>query len=100
MQQQFAPHVASDLFSLSTFLCRSTTVIFSHRNTIGVWYWLFRFVFQCIYYSLVLTAAILQVYLSDPSIVFGVFIAIIVMAAVFVSLEVLQAARGWEKYKR
>ncbi|KAF9110507.1 hypothetical protein BGX27_006273 [Mortierella sp. AM989] len=51
------------------------------------------------YKCLVIIAAILQVYLADPTVVFGIFIAIIVMAAVFVLLEVLQATKGWGKYR-
>ncbi|KAG0319100.1 hypothetical protein BGZ99_005283 [Dissophora globulifera] len=69
-------------------------------NTMGFWYWLGRFIFQCIYYTLIIVAAILQVYLPDPKFLFGVFVAIIVMAAFFVWLEILQAYQAWNKYKR
>ncbi|KAG0305575.1 hypothetical protein BGZ98_003923 [Dissophora globulifera] len=68
-------------------------------NTMGFSYWLVRFIFQCFYYLLILMAAILQVYLSDPKVLFGVFVAIDVMAVVFIWLEILQATQGWNKYK-
>ncbi|KAG0302447.1 hypothetical protein BGZ98_007492 [Dissophora globulifera] len=69
-------------------------------NTMGFRYWLIRFIFQCLHYVLILVAAILQVYLADTKILFGVFVAIIVMAAIFTWLEILQAIQAWNKYRR
>ncbi|KAF9351278.1 hypothetical protein BGX26_010668 [Mortierella sp. AD094] len=68
-------------------------------NTIGFTYWLVRFVFQCLFYALVVIAALMQVYAKDyPNQLVGVFIAIIVMAVVFLWLEILQAVRSMHRY--
>ncbi|ORZ09337.1 hypothetical protein BCR41DRAFT_388308 [Lobosporangium transversale] len=70
-------------------------------NTIGFSYWLGRFAFQCIYYILVLVVAFMQVYYTgeDRTPFIGLFSAIIVMSAIFIWLEALQAYQNWEKYK-
>ncbi|KAK3831119.1 MAG: hypothetical protein J3R72DRAFT_527832 [Linnemannia gamsii] len=67
-------------------------------NTIGYTYWLFRFVFQSIFYALVVIAALLQVYYTDPSKLRGLFVVIIIMASVFLWLELLQAVHKWSRY--
>ncbi|KAI1316196.1 hypothetical protein EDD11_010368, partial [Mortierella claussenii] len=77
-------------------------------NTMGFSYWLARFVPQCAYYLLVVAAALLQVYPANPLAedtyqrylreLTGIFIAIIVMASVFVWLEIIQAFPEWAKY--
>ncbi|KAG0220293.1 hypothetical protein BGX33_003553 [Mortierella sp. NVP41] len=67
-------------------------------DTIGYPYWLVRFFCQFVYYALVVTAALTQVYNSEPSRLSGVFIAVIAMAAVFLWLEVLQAIQGGRRY--
>ncbi|KAG0277251.1 hypothetical protein BGZ95_006257 [Linnemannia exigua] len=67
-------------------------------NTIGYSYWLFRFVFQSIFYALVVIAALMQVYHPDPTKLFGLFIVIIIMASVFLWLELLQAVHKWSRY--
>ncbi|KAF9083060.1 hypothetical protein BGX23_011818 [Mortierella sp. AD031] len=67
-------------------------------NTIGFTYWLFRFIFQCIFYALVVIAALMQVYYSQQSQMVGLFIAIIVMGAVFLWLELLQAVHSFTRY--
>ncbi|KAF9574331.1 hypothetical protein EC968_006838 [Mortierella alpina] len=71
-------------------------------NTIGYAYWAFRFTFQCVFYGLVIAAALLQVYherVGRPQLV-GVFIAIIVMGAAYLWLELLQAIRNFKRYSR
>ncbi|KAG0003354.1 hypothetical protein BGZ65_001781, partial [Modicella reniformis] len=60
-------------------------------NTIGYTYWLIRFLWQCLYYILVLVAVFAQVYSEQQQSLKGVFITIIAMAAVSLWLEVLQA---------
>ncbi|KAF9909343.1 hypothetical protein EC991_008728 [Linnemannia zychae] len=67
-------------------------------NTIGFSYWLFRFVFQSIFYALVVIAALMQVYYPDPSKLVELFIAIIVIASIFLWLELLQAVHKWSRY--
>ncbi|KAI8601419.1 hypothetical protein EDD21DRAFT_108105 [Dissophora ornata] len=67
-------------------------------NTIGYSYWLFRFLWQCFYYLLVLVAVFMQVYSDQQESLFGVFIAIIVLAAIFLWLELLQAIHSPSRY--
>ncbi|KAF9968840.1 hypothetical protein BGZ70_003578 [Mortierella alpina] len=68
-------------------------------NTIGFTYWLYRFFFQCIYYLLVLTAVFMQVYSSSQgSSLFDVFVAIIVLSAIFLWLELVQLAHNWQRF--
>ncbi|KAF8930258.1 hypothetical protein BGZ58_008362 [Dissophora ornata] len=69
-------------------------------NTIGYWYWFVRFFFQCCFYALVIIASIMQVYYSQPSQLLGLFVAIIVMAVVFIWLELLQAVRSVNRYTK
>lgn len=78
----------------------ATSISLHCRNTIGFTYWLVRFVCQCVYYILILFAALMQVYHSDSILVLvGVFVAITTMAAIFIWLEILQALQSWSKYK-
>lgn len=70
------------------------------RDTIGYPYWFVRFFFQFLYYVLVVTAALTQVYNPRPSRLFGVFIAVISMALIFISLEIMQAVQDWRRYLR
>ncbi|KAF9570291.1 hypothetical protein EC968_002010 [Mortierella alpina] len=67
-------------------------------NTIGFYYWLARFLFQCCFYVLVLTTVLMQVYGISNSVLPGMFIAIIVLACMFLCLEASQLAREWRRY--
>ncbi|KAG0212782.1 hypothetical protein BGX28_005629 [Mortierella sp. GBA30] len=67
-------------------------------NTIGYKYWLGRFLFQCCYYVLVLSAVFMQVYQVHFEALPGIFIAIIACAVIFLWLEVLQFAKDWKRY--
>ncbi|KAF9953733.1 hypothetical protein BGZ72_005196 [Mortierella alpina] len=71
-------------------------------NTIGYAYWAFRFFFQCIFYILVVLATLLQVYHENVSRsqLVGVFITITVVGAVFLWLELLQAIKGFKRYRQ
>ncbi|KAF9574330.1 hypothetical protein EC968_006837 [Mortierella alpina] len=71
-------------------------------NTIGYAYFAFRFFFQCVFYTLVFVAALLQVYHENVKRVQlgGVFVAIIVVGAVFLWLELLQALKNFKRYRR
>ncbi|CAO3570466.1 unnamed protein product [Mortierella alpina] len=71
-------------------------------NTIGYAYWAFRFFFQCAFYALVFVAALLQVYDENVGrrLLGGVFVAIIVVGAVFLWLELLQAIKNFKRYRR
>ena len=71
-----------------------------YRNTIGYWYWFARYFFQCCFYALVLIASLMQVYYPQPSQLVGLFIAITIMAIIFIWLEVLQAARSPNRYTK
>ncbi|KAF9361017.1 hypothetical protein BGX26_006569 [Mortierella sp. AD094] len=68
-------------------------------NTIGFSYWLVRFAFQCVFYSLVIAAAMMQVYYDGRGGISGIFVAIMSMSAVFLWLEMQQAIQGWSRYK-
>ncbi|KAF9937327.1 hypothetical protein BGZ67_001370 [Mortierella alpina] len=66
-------------------------------NTIGFYYWLARFICQCCFYLLVLVAVFVQVYGPDREALTGVFIAIIIVASIFLWLEVAQLCKHrWE----
>ncbi|KAG0195865.1 hypothetical protein BGX33_002438, partial [Mortierella sp. NVP41] len=71
-------------------------------NTIGFKYWLVRFLGQCLYYALVLIAVFLQIY-GDDSLdrsLEGLFIAITVIASIFLWLELIQLFRDKQGYLR
>ncbi|OAQ30960.1 hypothetical protein K457DRAFT_124668 [Linnemannia elongata AG-77] len=60
-------------------------------NTIGLQYWLIRFLAQCVYYVLVLIGVFMQIYhYEHESAVNGTFIAIVVFSSVFLWLEIAQ----------
>ncbi|KAF9397634.1 hypothetical protein BGZ94_006250, partial [Podila epigama] len=63
-------------------------------NTFGNAYWAFRFIFQCIFYLLVLTLSLLQVYYPKPANFFGISVAIIAFSAIFLWLEFQQFLRN------
>ncbi|KAK3828140.1 MAG: hypothetical protein J3Q66DRAFT_434734 [Benniella sp.] len=68
-------------------------------NTIGYIYWLARFTWQCLFHMLVLVAVFMQVYGSTQRYsLMGVFIAIIVMASLFLLLEVQQFIHNPKRY--
>lgn len=58
-----------------------------------------RFMGQCVFYSLVVIAALMQVYYHDPTQLVGLFISIIVVALGFLWLEILQARENWSRYE-
>ncbi|KAG0314982.1 hypothetical protein BGZ97_008772, partial [Linnemannia gamsii] len=64
-------------------------------NTIGLQFWLLRFLAQFVYYILVLVGVFMQIYHYDnESAVNGIFIAIIVFSSVFLWLEFVQMIKG------
>lgn len=69
-----------------------------HRNTFGFVLWMARFSVQCVYYLLIILSAFLQVYYDQPSDLFGVFVAIALLAAIFLWLEFLQCVKNWRRY--
>ncbi|KAF9156447.1 hypothetical protein BG015_005171 [Linnemannia schmuckeri] len=88
-------------FSLELFDNPAIAALVSYKwDTIGYPYWFVRFLCQFFYYMLVVTAALTQVYNPRPSRLFGVFIAIITMAGIFILLEVMQAIQDWRRYFR
>lgn len=78
------------------------------RNTIGFHYWLVRFLGQVGYYSMVLTAIFLQIYVTPSSAeddngkidlgLEGLFVAIIVVAFIFLWLEFVQLLKDKRGY--
>ncbi|KAF9081406.1 hypothetical protein BGX23_000916 [Mortierella sp. AD031] len=68
-------------------------------NTIGLYFWLFRFLSQCVFYVLVLTAVFMQIYRNDEKQgMAGVFIAIIVTSSLFLWLEFIQVLDDKRRY--
>ncbi|KAG0300818.1 hypothetical protein BGZ98_008846 [Dissophora globulifera] len=67
-------------------------------NTIGYKFWLFRFIWQCVFYALVLVAVFIQVYSDQRRSLFGVFIAITGLAGIFLWLELLQVIHNPRRY--
>ncbi|KAF9584914.1 hypothetical protein BGW38_004684 [Lunasporangiospora selenospora] len=59
-------------------------------NTFVFGFWLARFTMQCIYYLLILIAALMQIYYEEKDSLLGVFAAIIALASVFLWQERLQ----------
>ncbi|CAO3570419.1 unnamed protein product [Mortierella alpina] len=70
-------------------------------NTIGFAYWLFRFAFQLIFYSLVMAAALMQVYHVNVHVaqLRAVFFFIIAFGTAFLWLELLQAIKHGKRYR-
>ncbi|KAF9285201.1 hypothetical protein BGZ68_004093, partial [Mortierella alpina] len=100
---QLKPHtyVACHDFSLEYFDNPAIAALVAYKwNTIGYAYWAFRFFFQCIFYVLVVVATLLQVYHENVlhTQLAGCFIAIIVVATVFLWLELLQAIKNFDLY--
>ncbi|KAF9987947.1 hypothetical protein BGZ65_000845 [Modicella reniformis] len=60
-------------------------------------YWFMRFIFQCLFYLLVLITTLLQVFIN-PSDLKGAFIAIIAFSSVFLWLEFLQCMESPRVY--
>ncbi|KAF9927301.1 hypothetical protein BGZ67_007565, partial [Mortierella alpina] len=88
-------------FSLEFFDNPAIAALVAYKwNTIGYAYWATRFFFQCVFYVLVVVATLLQVYHEHVGReqLAGVFITIIVVAAVFLWLELLQAVKNFARY--
>ncbi|KAF9973953.1 hypothetical protein BGZ75_000990, partial [Mortierella antarctica] len=88
-------------FTLEVFDNPAIAALVSYKwNTLGCRYWLFRFTFQLIFYSLVMAAALLQVFHDSlrKARVMAVLITIVVFGAVFLWLELVQAVKRGKKY--
>ena len=57
-----------------------------------------RFIFQCLYYILVLTTVFLQVYNDQGNRMAGLFVAIVAFAGIFLWLELIQMIRDKKCY--
>lgn len=57
-----------------------------------------RFIFQCLYYILVLTTVFLQVYNDQGNRMAGLFVAIVALAGIFLWLELIQMIRDRKSY--
>ncbi|KAG0282581.1 hypothetical protein BGZ96_000325 [Linnemannia gamsii] len=68
-------------------------------NTIGLQYWLLRFLAQCVYYVLVLIGVVLQINNYDNMATLkGIFISIITMSTIFLWLELFQLIEDKKRY--
>ncbi|KAF9374977.1 hypothetical protein BGX21_003971 [Mortierella sp. AD011] len=66
-------------------------------NAFGFYFWLLRFLFQCIYYTLVLTVVFVQVYKGQDWII-PLYDTVIVLSAIFLWLEFTQFIEQPWKY--
>ncbi|KAF9290059.1 hypothetical protein BGZ68_008017 [Mortierella alpina] len=88
-------------YSLKSFDNPAVAALVTYKwNTIGYKYWMLRFILQCIYFCLVFTSAIVQVYAMDARSLTGAFFAIIIMAVGFLWLELQRAMKIRTWYKR
>ncbi|KAG0002382.1 hypothetical protein BGZ65_002685 [Modicella reniformis] len=86
-------------FSLESMENPAIAALIEYKwNTVGYIYWLARFLWQCLYYLLVLVAVFFQVYSDQRESITGVFIAIAAMAGTFLWLEVLQMINNPSQY--
>ncbi|GJJ71262.1 hypothetical protein EMPS_03612 [Entomortierella parvispora] len=100
LQLRTHTYVESYDFSLEYFDNPAIAALVAYKwNTIGFNYWMVRFVSQCCFYTLVVMAALLQVYYHDPSQLAALFILIIVAASIFLWLEFLQAIYNFQQYE-
>ncbi|CAO3573177.1 unnamed protein product [Mortierella alpina] len=67
-------------------------------NTIGFKYWMTRFLCQCCFYALVLTAVFMNIYDNHRFAPAGIFIAILISSSLFLWLEILQMIRDFKRY--
>ncbi|KAG0019050.1 hypothetical protein BGZ81_009949 [Podila clonocystis] len=67
-------------------------------NTFASAYWRFRFICQCLYYLLVLTLTLLQVYYPTPLDLTRAYIPIVVFSVIFLWLEFQQFLRVKTQY--
>ena len=70
------------------------------RNTIGFYLWISRFLWQCIYYLMILTAMFIQVYDTEQPQVHELFVAITVASSIFLLLEIVQFFEDRDRYLR
>ncbi|KAF9582743.1 hypothetical protein BGW38_010823, partial [Lunasporangiospora selenospora] len=87
-------------FNIDHFDNPAITALVSYKwNTIGFMYWLVRFMLECIFYALVVIAAILQIYNNHQQALEGIFITIVIFVAFFFFLEIGQARNNWHRYR-
>ncbi|KAG0209968.1 hypothetical protein BGX33_005192 [Mortierella sp. NVP41] len=67
-------------------------------NKMGLKYWLARFLFQCLYYALVLFAVFAEIYRNPAIDLVPVFGAIIVTSTIFLWLEIIQFCHDMKAY--
>ncbi|KAF9919544.1 hypothetical protein FBU30_010877 [Linnemannia zychae] len=68
-------------------------------NTIGFHYWLIRFLSQCLYYTLVLVAAFMQIDgVTELPKLYGIYAAIISISSIFLWLELSQLLEDKRRY--
>ncbi|KAI1316122.1 hypothetical protein EDD11_010436 [Mortierella claussenii] len=98
MKRKSSDVVICHKFDLSSLDNPAIAALVEYKwNTIGWIYWLVRFLWQCLYYLLVLVAVFLQVY-SPGAQLTGLFLAIIVCSTIFLWLELLQSIPNPKRY--
>ncbi|KAG0308231.1 hypothetical protein BGZ98_008572 [Dissophora globulifera] len=92
-------HVKTHAFRQEAFDNPAMLALLEYKwNTFASSNWLPRFIFQCLYYILVLTVTLLQVYSDQPENLKSAFVAIIAYSSVFLWLELIQFMKGWRSY--
>ncbi|KAI7819676.1 hypothetical protein BC939DRAFT_250219 [Gamsiella multidivaricata] len=91
-------YVTSHAFILSAFDNPAIEALIEYKwNMFGFKYWLIRFLLQCVYYLLVLTAVFLQVYQNQEPIL-PIFAIIIILSVIFLWLEFVQFLHNPSRY--
>ncbi|KAG0227939.1 hypothetical protein BGX31_006787 [Mortierella sp. GBA43] len=102
LKHKFKPKVRVEChdFSLEMLHNPALEALIEYKwNTIGHAYWFSRFICQLIFYALIMTAVVVQVYYSElRDSLTGVFIAIIAIALGFLSLELNQMVNNTRRY--
>ncbi|KAF9584769.1 hypothetical protein BGW38_005258 [Lunasporangiospora selenospora] len=84
-------YVRSQYYSLEILDNPAMEAIIQFKwNTFVFGIWLIRFANQCVYYSLILIASLMQIYYENKDYLLGVFATIICLSYVFLWLEILQ----------
>ncbi|KAF9284641.1 hypothetical protein BGZ68_004516 [Mortierella alpina] len=89
-------------FSLEFFDNPAIAALAAYKwNTIGFMYWSLRFLFQFIFYILVITAALLQVYHDNISKAqfTAIFVSIVIFGIAFLWMELPQATKHGRRYR-
>ncbi|KAG0327835.1 hypothetical protein BGZ99_006789 [Dissophora globulifera] len=96
-----ARYIKSHDFPLDAFDNPAIAALIAYKwSTIGFYIWLTRFVFQCVYYLLVLIMVFLQIFSPDHGSLIAVFGIIAAMSSTFLISEISQFLQNPNRYLR